>query len=94
MAAEYTQEITDALEPFVYELVGEYRPFPPKHIHSLNDTSFVQGVSIRGAWHRCNEDTCSEIQQGYDKHCANEENQGLVRSQGYYEPLQSFTLNR
>lgn len=57
-AAAYTQEIESALEPFVYELVGESLD-PPIIIHVRKliwFTSVIQGVDFCRAWHWSHED--------------------------------------
>ena len=58
-AAAYTPEIESALEPFVYELVGESLepvkvPCPQAYVFSSG--SILQGVNLRRAWDWSDED--------------------------------------
>jgi hypothetical protein len=57
-AAAYTPEIESALEPFVYELVGELlEPIIAIYVRKLIwITSLLQGVDFCRAWHWSYED--------------------------------------
>jgi hypothetical protein len=57
-AAAYTQEIESALEPFVYELVGEsLEPAIVIYVHKLMwGASLLQGIDFCRAWHWSHED--------------------------------------
>jgi hypothetical protein len=57
-AAAYTQEVESALEPFVYELVGEsLEPAIVVHVRKLMwFASLLQGVDFCRAWYWSHED--------------------------------------
>jgi hypothetical protein len=74
VADAYLPEIQDALEPYIYEVVG-----------GLPDTSFIgsavkqafsiaQGIDLCRAWNRSYENSCTSIFQECDEHWADEEN--------------------
>lgn len=60
-AAAYTPEIESALEPFVYELVGEsLEPTMVFYAHKPF-ASLLQGVDFCGAWYWSHEDPRNPI---------------------------------
>ncbi|KAF5374929.1 hypothetical protein D9758_000131 [Tetrapyrgos nigripes] len=74
VANSYSPEIQAALEPFVYELVG----------------NFTSRISLSRTRYRCNEDTCSTLLQDRSEHCSDEKDKGALRSSGYHEPREGF----
>ena len=78
VAAAYTPEIEAALEPFVYELVGEYFQGFKKHGSTSLSSSFVQGIGVRRTWDWSHEDACPTIFEEPYKYRVDEEDQGLV----------------
>lgn len=76
-AAAYTPEVESALEPFVYELVGEsLEPAMVSDARKLMcSASLLQGVNFRGAWHWGNEDPCYPLFEIWCRHRYNEKDQ-------------------
>jgi hypothetical protein len=73
VAEVYSDEIQNALEPFVYELVGTYSLLIFSWLMLMCVLSIVQGIHLRRAWYWTHEGACVAVLKKQREHRADEE---------------------
>jgi hypothetical protein len=73
VAEVYNDEIQNALEPFIYELVGMYSLLIFSRLLLMCDRSIVQGIHLRRAWYWAHEGACAAVLEKQREYCADEE---------------------